>query len=332
MQTRRGFMGGVPALGMALGLAAATGPRWAYAQAYPSRLIKIVVPNAAGGAADLTARTVGQKMAEAMGQSVVIDNRPSAGGVVAGELVARSPADGYTLLLVSSGTAVSQALFKSLPFDTMKDFAPVSMLATFDLAIVVAEGGRFKTLAELLAFARANPGKLNIGTPNIGTTQNLAAELFKITAGIEAQVVPFNGTPPVITALRGGQLDAAIDILGPLMPQITAKALRPLAVLGDKRAAQLPDVPAARETGGNLANFNVASWNGLAAPAGTPKDVVARLAKEVNAAVALPDVKKRLLDLNLVAQGSTPEQLHAQLDGEIKRWGDVISRAKIQKQ
>ena len=328
MQGRRKFIGGA----LALGLAGATGVRTTQAQAFPSKIVKIVVPNAAGGAADLTARTVGQKMADAMGQGVVIDNRPSAGGVVAGELVARSAADGYTLLLVSSGSAVSQALFKSLPFDTQKDFAPVSMLASFDLALVVAEGGRFKTLAELLAFARAQPGKLNIGTPNIGTTQNLAAELFKITAGIDAQVVPFNGTPPVITALRGGQIDAAVDILGPLMPQLTSKALRPLAVLGDKRAQQLPDVPTLRESGGNLASFNVTSWNGLAAPANTPKEVIARLNREVNAALALPDVKKRLLDLNLTAQGSTPEQLDKMLDAEIRRWADVIARAKISKQ
>ena len=327
MHKRREFIAAASALGALAAL-----PRGAQAQAFPSKPIKIVVPTAAGGAADLTARTVGQVMAGALGQSVIIDNRPSAGGVVAGELVAHAPADGYTLLLVSSGTAVSQALFKSLPFDTVKDFAPVSMLATFDLAVVVAENSRFKSLPELLAYAKANPGKLNIGTPNIGTTQNLAAELFKSTAGIEAQVVPFNGTPPVITALRGGQLDAMIDILGPLMPQITSKALRPLAVLGDKRAMQLPEVPAAREAGGSLASFNVGSWNGLAVPAATPKDVVARLSKEVNAALALPDVKKRLLELNLVAQGSTPEQLATQLSGEIRRWGEVIARANIPKQ
>ncbi|WP_326544301.1 Bug family tripartite tricarboxylate transporter substrate binding protein [Pseudorhodoferax sp.] len=307
-------------------------PRLALAQSFPSKPLKLVVPNAAGGAADLTARTVGQKLADALGQPVVIDNRPSAGGIVAGEAVARSPADGHTLLLVSSGTAVSAALFKSLPFDTVKDFAPVSMLATFDLGIVVAQDSRFKTLAELVAYAKANPGKLNIGTPQIGTTQNLAAELFKSTAGIDAQIVPFNGTPPVITAVRGGQLDAMLDILGPLMSQISAKALRPLAVLGAKRTALLPDLPAARETGGSLANFELASWNGLAVPAATPKDVVARLSKETNAALALPDVKQKLLDLSLIAQGSTPEQLASQLDRDIKRWGEVIARANIPKQ
>ncbi len=304
----------------------------AQAQVFPTKPIKIVVPNAAGGAADLTARAVGQKMAEAMGQPIVIDNKPSAGGVVAGDLVAKAEPDGYTVLLISSGTAVSASLFKALPFDTLKDFAPVSTLATFDLAIVVNESGRFKTLADLLAYGRANPGKLNIGTPNIGTTQNLAAELFKASAGIDAQVVPFNGTPPVITALRGGEIDAAIDILGPLMAQISAKAIRAVAVLGDKRALQLPEVPAARESGGALAKFNVSSWNGLAVPAKTPKDVIARLNREVNAALNLPDVKKRLLDLNLVASGGTPEQAGEVLVQDIKRWGDVITRANIARQ
>lgn len=316
---------------LAAGLGAAlTWP--ARSQAFPSRPLKIVVPNAAGGAADLTARTVGQKLAAAIGQSVVVENRPSAGGIVAGEVVARSEPDGYTMLLVSSGTAVSAALFKALPFDTLKDFAPVSMLATFDLAIVVKEGGRFRTLAELLAEARAHPGKLNFGTPQIGTTQNLAAELFKATAGIDVQVVPFNGTPPVITALRGGEIDAALDIVGPLMPQIASHALRPLAVLGSQRAPQLPDVPAAREAGGPLAGFNVTSWNGLAVPAKTPPEVVARLSREVRQALAQPDVAKRLLELNQVAQGSTPAQLRERLEADIARWGEVIARARIPRQ
>jgi tripartite-type tricarboxylate transporter receptor subunit TctC len=307
-------------------------PGLGWAQAFPARPLKIVVPNAAGGAADLTARTVAQEMSKTLGQSVVIDNKPSAGGVVAGELVAKSEPDGHTLLLVSSGAAVSAALFKQLPFDTVKDFTPVSMLATFDLALVVAENGRFKSLADLLAYGRANPGKLNIGTPNIGTTQHLAAELFKATSGVDMQIVPFNGTPAVITALRGGSLDVAIDILGPLMPQISSKALRPLAVLGDKRASQLPDTPAVKESGGALAAFNVSSWNGLSAPAKTPKEAVARLNREVQAALALPDVKKRLLDLNLVAHGSSPQQLGDQLNFDIKRWGDVIQKAGVAKQ
>jgi tripartite-type tricarboxylate transporter receptor subunit TctC len=304
----------------------------ARALAFPSKALRIVVPNAAGGAADLTARTVGQKLAAALGQAVVVDNRPGAGGVVAGELVARAEPDGHTLLLVSSGTAVSAALFKALPFDTLKDFAPVSMLATFDLAIACNSGGRFKTLADVLAYARANPGKLNIGTPQVGTTQNLAAELFKASAGIDAQVVPFNGTPPVITALRGGQIDIMVEILGPLMPQIASGALKALAVLGEKRAPQLPDVPAVRETGGVLSSFNVSSWNGLAVPVKTPAEVIERLSREIQAVLAQPDVKKRLLDLNLVAHGSTPAQLAEHLAADVRRWSDVITRAGIPRQ
>jgi tripartite-type tricarboxylate transporter receptor subunit TctC len=299
---------------------------------FPSRALRIVVPNAAGGAADITARTVGQAMAASLGQPVVIENRPGAGGIVAGESVARAEPDGHTLLLVSSGTAVSAALFKTLPFDTLRDFAPVSQLATFDLVLVAAEGGRWRTLQELLAWARANPGKLNLGTPQLGTTQHLAAELFTASAGIEAQVVPYNGTPPVITALRAGQIDAGLDILGPLMGQIASRALRPLAVLGRARSSQLPEVPAVREAGGALAGFEVSSWNGLAVPAKTPAAAIERLNREVNAVLARPEVRQRLAELSLVAQGGTPAQLGEHLAADIRRWSGVIARAGIQKQ
>ena len=315
-------------------LVATTGlPALAAAQAsFPSRPLRIVVPNAPGGAADLTARSVGQAMSAALGQPVGIENKPGAGGVVAGETVARAEPDGHTMLLVSSGTAVSAALFKSLPFDTLRDFAPVSLMATFDLVLVAAEGGRFGSLQELLAYARANPGKLNLGTPQVGTTQNLAAELFKATAGIQAQVVPFNGTPPVITALRSGEIDVGLDILGPLVGQIRSKALRPLAVLGAKRSPLFPEVPTAREAGGSLTSFNVASWNGLAVPARTPAAAIERLSRAVNDAVARPEVRQRLADLNLVAQGSTPVQLGEHLAADVRRWSDVIARAGIPKQ
>ncbi|NBX56006.1 MAG: tripartite tricarboxylate transporter substrate binding protein [Betaproteobacteria bacterium] len=319
-------------LGWLLAFCTLAGVSAAGAQNFPTKAIKIVVPNAAGGAADITARTVGQKLSEALGQSVVIENKASAGGVVAGEQVARSEPDGHTLLLISSGTAVSAALFKALPFDTIKDFSPVSKLASFDLVLAVSESGRFKTMGELLAFARANPGKLNVGTPQIGTTQNLAAELFSSTAGLSIQIVPFNGTPPVINALRGGEIDAMVDILGPLMPQIQSKALRPLALMGDKRFPGLPDVPVLREAGGTLANFNVASWNGLAVPAKTPREVVVKLNREIQTILAAPDVKKRLSDLNVTAQGSTPEGAADLLNADIRRWAEVIARAKIEKQ
>jgi tripartite-type tricarboxylate transporter receptor subunit TctC len=300
------------------------------AQTFPSKPIKIVVPFGAGGVADLTARTVAQKLSESMGQAVVIDNKPGAGGVAAGDLVAKAEPDGYTLLLMSNATAVSASLFKSLPFDTLRDFVPVSTLGMFDIAVLVPADSKFKSLSELIAFAKANPGKLNLGSINIGSTQNLAAELFKSTSGTDLQIVPFNGTPAVITALRGGQIDAALEILGPVLPQITAKALRALAVTGEKRAAVLPEVPTAKESG--LPTFVAASWNALAAPAKTPKDVVARLNKEIAAALNAPDVKKKLHDLNVEATPGTSAQASELLASEIKRWGEVITRAKIPRQ
>lgn len=299
----------------------------AAAQTFPSKPVRIVVPFGAGGVADLTARTVAQKLGESLGQPVVVENKPGAGGVVAGDTVAKAEPDGHTLLLMSNGTAVSAGLFKSLPFDTVRDFAPVSTLGFFDIAIVTPADSKFKTLGELLAFARANPGKLNVGTINIGSTQNLTAELFKTSAGADMQIVPFNGTPAVITALRGGQIDAAVEILGPMLPQIKANALRALAVTGDKRAAVLPDVPTAKE--GGLPSFVASSWNALAAPAKTPKDVIARLNKEIIAAVNSPDVRKKLQDQNVEARASSPEQAAALLASETKRWGEVITRAKI---
>ena len=315
----------------ALGLVAALGLALAvHAQPLSNRAIKIVVPFGAGGVADLTARIVAQKMAENMGQPVVIENKPGAGGVVAGDNVAKSEPDGHTLLLMSNGTAVSAGLFKSLPFDTLKDFAPISTLGFFDIAIVVPQNSPYTTLADLLAYARANPGKLNIGTINVGSTQNLAAELFKSSAGVQAQVVPFNGTPAVITALRGGQIDAAVEILSPMLPQINANAIRALAVFGDKRSIVLKDVPTAAQSG--LKGFSAASWNALAAPAKTPKDIVARLNREVQAAVGSADVKKRLLDLNIDATSSTQTQLADLLAAEIKRWSEVIASAKIPRQ
>ena len=299
----------------------------ATAQTFPSKPVRIVVPFGAGGVADLTARTVAQKLSESLGQPVVVENKPGAGGVVAGDAVAKAEPDGHTLLLMSNGTAVSSSLFKSLPFDTLRDFAPISTLGFFDIAIVTPADSKFKTLGELLAFAKANPGKLNLGSINIGSTQNLAAELFKTASGADLQIVPFNGTPAVITALRGGQIDAAVEILGPVLPQIKANALRALAVTGDKRAAVLPDVPTAKESG--LPTYVASSWNALAAPAKTPKDVIARLNRDVAAALNAPDVKKKLHDLNVEAGPSSPEQAAELLASEIRRWGEVITRAKI---
>ena len=297
---------------------------------FPTKPLKIVVPFGAGGVADLTARTVAQKLGENLGQSVVIENKPGAGGIVATDTVAKSTPDGYTLLLMSNATAVSAGLFKTLPYDAEKDLIPLSILGTFDIAILVNNDSKFASLSDLLSFAKANPGKLNIGSINVGSTQNLAAELFKSTAGIDAQVVPFNGTPAVMTALRGGQIDVGVEILAPVLPQIKGEALRALAVTGDKRAAALPQVPTAKESG--VRNLYAASWNALAAPAKTPKEVVQKLNQEIQNALNHPDVRKKLLEMNVEPLPSSLQQAADLLGSETKRWGEVIQRAGIQKQ
>ncbi len=273
------------------------------AQGYPARPVKIVVPFAAGGVADITARVLSQKMSEAMGQQVIVENRPSAGGIVASEAVAKAEPDGYTLLFITNGNAVSASLFKSLPYDTVNDFAPVSTVGFFDLVL---------------------------GTINIGSTQNLAAELFKSMAGVDAQVVPFKATPAVITALKGNDVQAAFEILAPVLAQIRGGALKPLAVTSEKRFSGLPEVPTVAESG--VPGYQASSWNGIAAPARTPKGVIDRLNREVNAAAAAPDVRKRLQDLGVEARAGTPAALGALLVSEIAKWRAVIERAKIEKQ
>ena len=302
-----------------------------HAQQYPSKPIRIVVPFGAGGVADLTARAVGQKLSENLGQPVVIDNRPGAGGVVAGEIVAKADPDGHTLLLMSNGTAVSAGMFKTLPYNTRTDFAPVSLLGLFDMAVVVPENSPHKSLADLMAYGRANPGKLNIATINIGSTQNLAAELLRTQANLIAQIVPYNGTPAVLNALRGGQVDMAVEILGPLKPQINAKAIRLLGVMGDQRPKDMPQVPTLRELPG-LSTFNVSSWNALAAPGKTPKAIVDRLSAEVAKVIAQPEIAQRLAGFNVRAQSSTPAQLAQLLDRDIVRWSEVIQKAGIAQQ
>ena len=302
----------------------------AMAQAFPGKPLRIVVPFAAGGAGDLTARIVAAELALSLGQPVTIENRPGAGGVVAAETVARAEPDGHTMFLMSNGTAVTASLFKSLPYDTLKDLAPVSTLGTFDLAVLVPAESPFKTLGDLVAFAKANPNKLNIGSINIGSTQNLAAELFKSSADIDAQVVPFKATPELIGALRGKQVDVGVEILGPALTQIKSGAFRALAVTGKKRSTVLPDVPTAVEAG--VQGFQASSWNALAVPGKTPRPVIDRLNKDIVAALAKPEVRQKLAALNIDADQSTPDEAAQLLASDIKRWGAVIEKAGIQKQ
>ena len=310
--------------------AAALLPALARAQSFPSRPIRIVVPFGPGGIADLTARAVGHKLGEGLHQSVIIDNKPGAGGIVAGESVAKAEPDGHTLLLMSNGTAVSAGLFKTLPFDARRDFAPVITIGFFDIAVLTGVKGRFNSMKDMLAFAKANPGKLNIATINIGSTQHLAAELLKSTAAVDFQVVPFNASPAVLSALLGGQVDAVVEILGPMMTQIDAKVVRPLAVMGAKRAPALPEVPTVAESG--VRGFDASSWNALAAPARTPPQVIALLNREANKALASPELRKQLADLHVAPAGGTPGQLRDLLDSEIRRWSDVIVRANVPRQ
>jgi len=295
---------------------------------WPQRPITLVVPFGAGGIADLTARSVAQAMSATLKVPMVIDNKPSAGSIVGSQAVAQAAADGYTLLLMSNANAVSASLFRKLPFDVQKDFAPVGQLGVFDLALFVAEGSRFKSVRELLDEARAKPGKLTLGTIAVGSTQNLSAELFKARTGADVLIVPYKGSPAVLTALRAGEIDAAFEILGPMLPQLQAKVVRALAVTSDQRFQALPEVPTMMQAG--VANYDVASWNALAAPARTPPAVIERLNAAANDALKTPAVRDRLLALGVRPQGGSPQQLATLLASEVAHWREVIRAAKIE--
>jgi tripartite-type tricarboxylate transporter receptor subunit TctC len=295
---------------------------------FPERLISLLVPFAPGGIADLTARAVAEVMAKSLGQAVVVENKPSAGSIVASQAVASARPDGHTLLLMSNGNAVSVGLFKKLPYDTASAFAPVTTLGFFDLGIFVPANSRFASLREAVAFAKANPGKLNVGSIAAGSTQHLAAKLFETVAGVDVLVVPYKGSPAVLTALRAGELDIAFEIVGPMVPQVSAGVVKILAVSSAQRNPALPEVPTVQQAG--VAGYDVASWNAIAAPAGTPAEVIDKLNRAAREAVASPAVQERLGKLGMRLQASTPAELQALLGSEIKRWGEVIRAAKIE--
>ena len=295
---------------------------------FPDKPISLLVPFAPGGIADLTARAVAEPMARTLGQPVVVENRPSAGSIVASQAVATARPDGHTLLLMSNGHAVSVGLFRKLPYDTQRDFAPVGTLGFFDIGIFAAAGSRFATLRDALTFAKAHPGKLNVGTIAPGSTQHLSAKLFETVSGIDVLVVPYKGSPAVLTALRSGEVDLAFEVVGPMLPQVSAGVVRALAVSSDRRSPALPEVPTVVQ--GGVAGYNVASWNAIAAPAGTPPEVVERLNRALREAVSMPAVQERLGKLGMRLQAGTPADLQALLGSEIKRWGEVIRAAKIE--
>jgi tripartite-type tricarboxylate transporter receptor subunit TctC len=311
-------------------LAALAAPAVAVAQPFPSRPLRVIVPFGAGGVADLTARAVGARMAELLGQPLVVDNRPGAGGIVAGQALLAAPADGHTLLVASNGTAISRGLFRTLPFDPLTDFAPVVTMGAFPIGIVTAPGGPDRDLPALLGRLRANPGRLNIGTIAAGSTQNLSAELFKIRTGTQFETVAFNGTPALIAAMLRGDVDAAFEITGPIAGQIEAGAVRLLAVTSATRSAQYPNVPTVQEAG--VPDYDVASWNALMVRAGTPPTVVATLNRAANEALATAELRATLARAGVEPRGGTAEAMGALLAADTARWTETIEKAGIQRQ
>lgn len=300
------------------------------AQTYPTKPVRIVIPFGPGGIADITTRTIAPKLGEGLGEQVVIENMPGAGGIRAADAVAKAEPDGHTLLLLTNGNAVSQALFKSLPYDPLNDFSMISTVAYFSMVIVTRPDSPAKTLQEAIALAKRNPGKMNIGTITPGGTQHLAGELFRSSAGIDALVVPHKTTGEVIIAARNGNVDLAVDFIAPLLASIKSGALRPLAVTAGKRQPQLPDVPTAADAG--VPGYDVASWNALAAPAKTPRAVIERVHRELVKAIAHPDVRTRFGQLGVDARTSSPDELRAFFVSESQRWARVVESAKIPKQ
>jgi tripartite-type tricarboxylate transporter receptor subunit TctC len=311
-------------------LALAVASASAVAQGYPTKPVRIVVPFGPGGVADISARAVAQKMGESMGQQVIVENKPSAGGILASETVAKAEPDGYTLLFITNGNSVSESLFKSLPYNSVKDFAPVSTVGFFDFVFVVKNDSDIKSMGDLLARMRANPGKLNIGTINPGSGQHLSAELFKSMSGVDAQIITYKSTPEVLTAVISGQVQVGLDIVAPVMGQVKGGALRMIAISSKQRSPILPDVPTVAESG--VPGYESESWNGVAAPVKTPPAIIERLNKEVRAAVAAPDVKQRLQNLGIDARAGTPEQLRERLVADIAKWRAVIEKANIPRQ
>ena len=297
---------------------------------YPSKAVRIVVPFAAGGVADVTARIVAEKLGDRLGQRFYIENQPGAGGIAAARTVIASPPDGYTLTLLSNGTAVSVPLFKNLPFDPRKDFTPISSLGFFDFVLATNATSEFKTLADFIAAAKARPGTLNVGTINIGSTQNLSAELLKTAAGIDFVIIPYRGTPEVQVSLLQGNIALMIEGYSAIKGNLADGKIRALATSGAARTQNTPDIPGMRESG--VADYDVISWNALFAPAGTPPEIVKVLNDALHEALDDADVKKRLLDLGIEARAGTPAEISDRLKSDIDKWQAVIEKAGIPKQ
>lgn len=311
-----------------LALAASAGISLAQS-GYPDKPVRVILPFGPGGVADVTMRLVAQKLSERLGQNFFVDNRPGAGGIIAAKSALSYPADGYTLYLAGNGTAISQTLFKDLPYSIVKDFVPVTFLAQFDMLLAAKADSPNDSVQKLVAYGKAHPGKLNLGTVAPGSTQNLSAELFKLLTGVDATIITFKTTPELVTAIIRGDIDVGFDYLAAFRPSIAGKQIKIIATGGDKPNAELPGVPTVKDSG--YPEYLVTSWNALQARVGIPPAIVKKLNEEVNIVLKMPDIKARMADLGMEPMLGTPEQLGERMRSEIKRWAVVIEKAGIPK-
>jgi tripartite-type tricarboxylate transporter receptor subunit TctC len=311
----------------ALTLFALTGTsEGAPAQTYPDKPIRLVVPFPAGGTTDILARAVGQKLGEHLGQQVVVDNKPGAGGNIGSDIVAKSAPDGYTLVMGTVGThAINASLYKKMPYDHIKDFVPVSLVALVPNILVVHPSVPANSVKELIAYAKANPGKLNFASSGNGTSIHLSGELFKTTAGVEMTHVPYKGSAPAVTDLLGGQVQLMFDNMPSALPHVKAGKLKALGVTTAKRFPAAPDIPAIAEAG--VPGYEASSWFGVLAPAGTPKEIVNKLSSEIAKILQTPEIKERLLSQGAEPVGNTPDQFAAFIKAETAKWAKVVKES-----
>jgi tripartite-type tricarboxylate transporter receptor subunit TctC len=305
------------------------GTQAAIARDWPTQPVRIVLPYPPGGASDVTARLLGTKMGLAWGSSVLIENRPGANGIVANELVAKAPADGYTILMANLGpNAINPAVYSKLPYDMRKDFAPVVLTTMVPLVIVTSADSPIKNLAQLIAMAKERPGQVAFGSAGNGASNHLAGELLAVMTGVKMLHVPYKGDAPSITDLMGGQIAIALPTALAGVPHIKSGKLRALAVTSQKRISSMPDVPTVNEALG-ITGYEAVSWGGLMVPRGTPADVVAKMNVEVNKALKMPDVAEKLTGLGAEIVGGTPEAFDTFLQAELVKWKKVAEAAKI---
>jgi tripartite-type tricarboxylate transporter receptor subunit TctC len=297
------------------------------AQAYPARTVRIIVPFAPGGPTDVMARILAQKLSEGLGQPFIVEDHAGAGGNIGMGIAAKAAADGYTLIMVSSSFVVNPGLYSKVPYDPYKDFAPITLAAASPNLIVVNPAVPAKNIKELVALVKANPGKYSYAQPGIGTTPHLSGELFRLSFGLDIVSAPFGGAGPAINSVLAGHTPVAVTALPPAMAHVKNGTLRALAVTGRKRSPELPDVPTMAESG--ISGQEAETMQGLLAPAGTPREIVERLQREVAKIVALPDIKEQLSGMGFDPIASTPEQFGAYIHAEITRWGKVVREANI---